>query len=350
MRRFSCMTSKPRPFFLAWWLRTMRLKPFLAQNVFVTFQAKRETRNLEHERGDSCTPKMRRPSSASSSMGSDHMMSLTQSISGLQRSSSLSGRLTLRRSLSRQEPSPMPPCTTNTRPPTTHARGKWSKAFCRSAKIFGPKSSPSLAQHSSSKPYFLFMFLSSWLPRTSHTRSGSSTFRARSKKMTSSEWHPRSTKSPLKTNMGAPSTSGVPYAQKRRRRSRNCPCMSPKILHGASASTTEGWAAKILQAALQTRIMVSRNSVLKSRTRRPCSAHSASKVSSGAFATSSQSSQAWSRTRRARLRTEFRTMPFFCCPEQYRRLTSTLSVIRVKSISVVWSREPTKTPQEVTSS
>mmetsp|Transcript_15920 Transcript_15920/g.43785 ORF Transcript_15920/g.43785 Transcript_15920/m.43785 type:complete len:253 (+) Transcript_15920:288-1046(+) len=252
------MTSNPLPFFLAWWLRITRLRPFRAQKALVTFQANRENRWRDEDRGDSWTPNRSWLLSASSSIGSDHMRSLTHSSSGLLRSASFSGLFTDCRSGNLQVPSPMPPCTTSTRFPTMHARGIKSKAFCMISNTFGPKSLPNLVLHSSSKPYFLFMVLSSWLPRTSQTLSGSKTLSESNKHTTSSWWEPRSTKSPLKTNMGASGTSGLPKAQKSSNKSRSCPCRSPKTRQGASASTTVGCAAKILHAALQTKISVSR--------------------------------------------------------------------------------------------
>mmetsp|Transcript_89151 Transcript_89151/g.277135 ORF Transcript_89151/g.277135 Transcript_89151/m.277135 type:complete len:204 (+) Transcript_89151:141-752(+) len=203
------MMSKPLPSFFAWWLRMTRLRPFRAQKALVTFQAKREMRLPEDERGDSCTPNTS-CASASSSIGSDQRMSLTQVISGLLRSSPPIGLRSARSWPSLQVPPPMPPCTTRMRPSMRHASGIRSKALCIRSKTFGPKVSPSRRRHCSSKPYRPFMRRSSWLPRTSQTRSGSRTLRHRRRQMTSSWWAPRSTKSPLKTNIGASGTSGLP--------------------------------------------------------------------------------------------------------------------------------------------
>mmetsp|Transcript_78859 Transcript_78859/g.211750 ORF Transcript_78859/g.211750 Transcript_78859/m.211750 type:complete len:459 (-) Transcript_78859:284-1660(-) len=260
MSRLSCMMSIPRLSRLDWWLLMMRPRPLRAQKDFVTFQPKVDT---APPRGEACTPKTSLLS-VSSSIGSDHSRLWTHA-SVL---SSFSGRRIPRMSSTLKFPSPMPPCTHRMRSEIRQATGMTSKARWKSSNSLGPND-PSLWLHSSRKPYLSFMKRNSWLPRTSHTFSGSSTLNASSRPMTSSWCSPRSTKSPLKTNIGASRSSGLPKARNMSNRSLNWPWMSPKILQGARASTSDGWTAQIFEADRAKRASVSTYSWLKSSTRKP---------------------------------------------------------------------------------
>mmetsp|Transcript_47211 Transcript_47211/g.122018 ORF Transcript_47211/g.122018 Transcript_47211/m.122018 type:complete len:350 (+) Transcript_47211:2-1051(+) len=280
-------------------------------------------------------------------MGSDHRM-LWIHLSGC----SGRGRLMFFRSFTFQRPSPMPPCTTSTRSAMTAPSGSWSKAFWMTSKTCWPQSLPKRSWHSCWKPYFWFMSRSSWLPRTSQTRSGSRTLSASSRPMVSSWCSPRSTKSPLKTNMGAFRSAGLPKAMKNNIRSRNCPWMSPKTLQGAETSATGGCAASILQAARAMRISVSKYSVLKRWTRTSGSSHSQSSLS--IFSTSIF----WARWRAritttfARSRTRFSIVPVVweVAPTLYLVLCTALSVIALKSSTCVCMSFPARTPQCETAS
>mmetsp|Transcript_80655 Transcript_80655/g.204997 ORF Transcript_80655/g.204997 Transcript_80655/m.204997 type:complete len:239 (-) Transcript_80655:25-741(-) len=238
MSKLSCITSKPGLPLLDWWLRTMRLRPFLAQKTFVTSQP---NCFATFPRGEACTPNtFASPSWLSSSMGSDHRMELIQSLSSLLRSSCLSGLLTFISSASPHRASPRPPCTTNIFSPTRQPKGSTSNTFCIKLRILNPKSWPNELKHSAAKPYLEFMLFSSWLPLTRKILSGMDTLSAK-RRPTNANWcFPLSTKSPLNTKHTSLSAAGAPKAWNNMSTSRNCPCVSPNILHGTEAFTRTG--------------------------------------------------------------------------------------------------------------
>mmetsp|Transcript_38100 Transcript_38100/g.97343 ORF Transcript_38100/g.97343 Transcript_38100/m.97343 type:complete len:314 (-) Transcript_38100:179-1120(-) len=211
-----------------------------------------------------------------------------------------------------------------------------------------------MSTHSSLKPYFSFMALSSWLPRTSQIFLGKETFSAKSSPMTASEWSPRSTKSPLKTKHGAswPPT-GKPKATNRSSRSRSCPWMSPKILAGEGTSANTGCAIKILRVALPNNTSVSKYSVLNKRSRRPVprNSHSQSYLSLASVATSLASCSACLTTSRARSTTPAITVWPPRSPDAAQwilRFTTWRSPYAVKSRTLVCSKRPTRIAHNVT--
>mmetsp|Transcript_116278 Transcript_116278/g.333923 ORF Transcript_116278/g.333923 Transcript_116278/m.333923 type:complete len:294 (-) Transcript_116278:159-1040(-) len=123
------------------------------------------------------------------------------------------------------------------------------------------------------KPYLSFIARSSWLPRTSQTLSGINTFIANKTPMSSNWCRPRSTKSPLNTKSVSPPGSGAPKAWKSSSKSRSCPCVSPKIRHGADAFTTIGCEATSLRAPAARSVKVLMGSDPNKRCNAPPSCH-----------------------------------------------------------------------------
>ena len=100
---------------------------------------------------------------------------------------------------------------------------------------------------SPSKPYILFIAAVSWLPRTRWTQDGSIHLYASSVMITSVEYDPRSTKSPL--NRYGLLALGWPLRSKMLHMSKNCPCTSPHTVKcvpsGTGTSTSVGSASRI---------------------------------------------------------------------------------------------------------
>mmetsp|Transcript_36980 Transcript_36980/g.73580 ORF Transcript_36980/g.73580 Transcript_36980/m.73580 type:complete len:206 (-) Transcript_36980:193-810(-) len=93
------------------------------------------------------------------------------------------------------------------------------------------------------------MWQSSWFPRLRKTNAGCAILSARSKHNTSTWCRPRSTKSPLKIAQGHSRLPGIPKVPNNNNKSRNCPCKSPKTLHGARTSCKVSDPAKMRLAA-----------------------------------------------------------------------------------------------------
>mmetsp|Transcript_22814 Transcript_22814/g.53357 ORF Transcript_22814/g.53357 Transcript_22814/m.53357 type:complete len:254 (+) Transcript_22814:602-1363(+) len=230
-----------------------------------------------------------------------------------------SGSWIVCRSWSFHLPSPKPPCSTRMRSERRHAMGKRSKQLWMSSKVLAPKVGPNFCMHSSLKPYFSFMARSSWLPRTKQILSGNSTLYVSRSPMTSSWCCPLSTKSPLKTKVVLLLSSGEPKTRKKSRRSRSCPCKSPKTLQGALANASAGCPERHLQAACATSIRVSVYSVLNRYESTLGSSHSESSLSACSFLMSLASSCACFTTKDIRRCKPLRTVPLTAFDEFWMR-------------------------------